>query len=122
MPTASHPFDRALSRLGNDRELFQELIAYFREDAPGLVETIRSGTAAGCRDGVLRAAHSLRGLLANFDAETAVDIAGSIEQMARKDELHAVPGAIAELETEIDALRIALDGYMAESPSHLVRR
>ena len=50
-------------------------------------QAIRLGLATGIAEHIERASHSLRGLAANFDAESIVAIAGSIEEMARKGEL-----------------------------------
>ena len=104
-------FDGALKRLGGDEELFQELMSYFIEDAPELLKTIEAGLAAGSAESIRRAAHSLRGLAANFDAEEAMAIACSIEQMASKGDLQPVPSALAHLAVEVRSLRDVLGGY-----------
>ncbi len=101
-------FPGALKRLSGDQELFRELAIYFVEDAPELLRAMRAGLAEGSAEDVRRAAHSLRGLAANFDAEQAMAIAGSIEQICGKGELQLVPPALERLEVEVHALRDAL--------------
>ncbi len=122
MDTASHQFAGALMRLCDDKELFQELILYFREDAPRLLAAIRAGSAAGSDATVVRAAHSLRGLLASFDAEKAMAIAGSIEELAGRVEPQSMSRALAELEIEIQSLQRALNRYRLEVASPAGRK
>ena len=75
----SGQFETALRRLGGDEQLFQELATYFIEDSGELLKTIRIGIAANTVESIERAAHGLRGLAANFDAEQVVSIATTIE-------------------------------------------
>ena len=117
MEACNRQFAGALVRLGDDKELFRELISFFREDAPHLLAAIRAGAAKGRKDDVVRAAHSIKGLSANFDAEKAMAIANSIEQMARKGEMRGLSSALVDLEVEVRTLQRALSEYMAQSPS-----
>ena len=122
METISHRFAGALKRLGGDEELFQELMSYFIQDAPGLLEDIQVGVTVGNAESIRRAAHSLRGLAANFDAEQAIIIAASIEQIATKGDLEMVPEAFAHLQVEIQSLGDVLNGCAAQSTSPLTRQ
>jgi two-component system, sensor histidine kinase and response regulator len=104
MNIADRHFAGALERLGGDKVLFRDLVGFFIEDAPRLLRAIYEGLAMGNAINVQRAAHSLRSLAANFDAEEATCFAASIEQMAARGDLHGVPAAAAQLENEIQAL------------------
>ncbi len=108
METGTYQFSGALKRLGGDEELFRELAAYFIEDAPELLRAIHAGLAAGSAQQIHHAAHTLRGLIANFDAEQAVAFARSIEHLCDTGELQSVPTALAHLEIEVHSLRAAL--------------
>jgi two-component system, sensor histidine kinase and response regulator len=110
-------FAGALKRLGDDRELFQELASFFREDSPGLVDAIRTGLLVGDCAAIQHAAHSLRSLAANFDAEQVVATTLSMEQSCRIGEFQTVPALLARLETEVQSLRSALQELTAQSPS-----
>jgi len=85
------------------------------EDAPKLIAAIHQGLASDSSEEVARAAHSLRGLAANFDAEKIMAVAASIEQMARKAELQPVSAALANLEVEVQTLLRALDVHPTQS-------
>jgi len=104
--------DTTLRRLGGDRELLQELITYFLEDAPALVETIRSGVEIGDREKAHRAAHNLRSLVANFDAKEAMASALALELAAKKGDLQQVALGIPKLEEEVDALSLSLQSFL----------
>jgi HPt (histidine-containing phosphotransfer) domain-containing protein len=108
-------FAAALQRLGGDGQLFQELATYFMEDAGELLEAIRLGLAAGNAQHVERAAHSLRGLAANFEAEQIVTTGMSIEQMASRGELQAVPPVLRDLEAEVQSLQGILQDYVSQA-------
>ncbi len=111
----SDQFARTLQRLGGDEQLFQELATYFIEDAGELLRAMRVGLAEGNAESIGRTAHSLRGLAANFEAEQVVSIAASIERTASRGELRAVPAALLDLETKVQALRCMLTSYALPS-------
>ena len=98
----------ALERLDGDRELLATLIAVFHEDSVELL--IRLATAVEQRDAARaeRAAHSLKGLAANFDGFPAVEAARVIEEAARQADWPAVAGGLPTLEREVSRLRLAL--------------
>ncbi len=118
MASYTSQFPGALKRLGGDTDLFRDLAAYFIEDAPELLRAIHAGVAAGSGQDVRRAAHSLRGLMANFDADQAMAFAISIEHLSDKGQLRLVPAALAHLEIEVQFLRDALQEYAAQSSPH----
>jgi two-component system, sensor histidine kinase and response regulator len=60
--------DEALKRLGGDRNILIELAKMFAEDSPGLLDAINQGIQQARYSDAGRAAHSLRGLAANFSA------------------------------------------------------
>jgi HPt (histidine-containing phosphotransfer) domain-containing protein len=113
--TTSCPFEGAIFRLGGDEALFRELIGYFEEDAPMLSATLHAALAANDRDGVMRAAHSLRSLVASFDALKPMTNCGNIEQTASGGDLRPVADSLAHLDDEIRLLTDELRTYLAES-------
>ncbi len=104
----------ALDRVGNDPDLLNSMVGYFFEDAPGLVQEISKQNQSGDADEVARAAHSLKGLCANFNADAAVGAAKVIEEMGLQGDLQGVPDAIPALELEIDRLTSELTKWRSE--------
>ncbi len=94
----------ALSRVGGDAELLKEIAALFIEDYPKALAEIRAAAARGDAQGVERAAHGLKGSVANFGAQAVGDAAFHLEQMGRAGDLTGVGKAIDALARALDAL------------------
>jgi HPt (histidine-containing phosphotransfer) domain-containing protein len=101
----------ALDRLDGDEELFAMLITVFRQDCRSLLQQLASVAALGDLRETERAAHSLKGLAANFEAIAARDAALAIEQSARAGNGALTPSAIRELEAHFARLGEALDAW-----------
>lgn len=114
-PGSSLPvFDKrsALERLGGDEQLFDELADYFLEDSEDLLKTIDQGLASGDRDAVRIAAHSLKGLAANFSARPATDAARDLEMAAAEaKESSGMAGLAETVRQEVERLRQSLKGF-----------
>ncbi|HJT33083.1 MAG TPA: response regulator [Pirellulales bacterium] len=80
-------YHTALTRLGGNEQLFRELAAFFLDDAPVILKDLGEALGTGNAAGVERAAHSLRGLAANFGAPAAVQVAGELQDVARRGDL-----------------------------------
>jgi HPt (histidine-containing phosphotransfer) domain-containing protein len=104
-------FNSALARLGNDRNLFADLVTFFIEDAPELLAAIRTGLDNGNAKEVMRASHSLKGLLSSFDAHQAVSLAARIENASREADLVAACETLPRLEDEVSRLQGLLHPY-----------
>lgn len=94
----------ALRRLGNDRELLNDLIDYFHEDAPELLtalnESLRTNNAAERT----RAAHSLKGLCGNFEARTAVQLAADVQALDDSTDPQHAAGLVSQLQSAVQQL------------------
>jgi two-component system, sensor histidine kinase and response regulator len=110
-------FDRAvaLERLGGSVELFQQLIVMYGEDAPRLWDELRSGAAQGDVEQLKRAAHTLKGLAANFEAKPAAEAAFRVEQLAQRGDLAAAVENVPEMESQFERLQLALDRQIASA-------
>lgn len=94
--------------MGGDAKLYQKLVRCFLEDAPGLVEQMRVGLRDNDSESLTRAAHSLKGLAANFDAHVAVAAAARVEEIGNSESLSAADSALAGLEIQVNKLSEAL--------------
>jgi PAS domain S-box-containing protein len=107
--------ENALKRVGNDPEILNSMVDYFFEDAPGLLREIAQQVQVEDADELARAAHSLKGLCANFDATAATEAARAIEEMGHSGDLQSVPEAIPLLESEVARLIRALLKWRADA-------
>jgi HPt (histidine-containing phosphotransfer) domain-containing protein len=100
--------DAALQRLEGDAELFRMLGKIFQEDSVELFGKLSSALAVGDLAVVERAAHSLKGLAANFEAIAATEVAFSIEEAARARQPLGLEPRVKELGVQLERLREAL--------------
>ena len=109
-------FDReaALERVEGDFELLIELWGIFQEDEPKTLAELRSGVAAGDEWRVHRAAHALKGSVANFVAPEAVDAAQVLENLGRRGIIEGMRPALLALEDALDRLHEAMSAFERE--------
>ncbi len=104
--SAAPEVDRDLiaSRFGGDGELFREAAGIFRDCVPDLLAGLEDAIGSGDCDRTARAAHRIRGSLANFGKSAALEIAERLEADARRGDLAACAAAFRKLESEMDRL------------------
>jgi HPt (histidine-containing phosphotransfer) domain-containing protein len=97
--------EAALDRMGGDQELLKEIALLFLGDYPKLIEKLRQAVEQSDAVELERAAHALKGSVANFSARTAVKAALTLEEMGRSGNLAGAREALATLESVFEALR-----------------
>lgn len=110
---AGVPSSGMLERVGGDRELLAEVIRFFLEDCPPLVELMRQGLVDGNYVAVQRLAHSLTGSAGNFDAPAVTTLSRTLEARALAQDIPAAHQAFAELETATRQLLTRLTAILA---------
>ena len=110
----------ALARLGGDEQLYADMVQFLREDCPSLLDELQAGIAASDASVVQRAAHSLKGLIANCGGVRAAEAAQRVENAGAGGDLVDAAHLIEPLRREIDALMQAVSavkarGYSASS-------
>lgn len=94
----------ALERVGGDRELLEEVAQLFLEDYPNSVAEIEVALAAGDPRGVERGAHTLKGAVSNFGADSVVETAFALEMAGRRGDLTTAPEDFIRLNARLSAL------------------
>jgi HPt (histidine-containing phosphotransfer) domain-containing protein len=89
----------ALERVGGDEELLREIAGLFLEDYPSLISQIQQSLATSDAHALERAAHSLKGSVANFASEAAYQAAFDLEQIGRSRKLDRAAEAYDRLST-----------------------
>ena len=87
-----------LTRVGGDMELLREIAVLFIEDCPRAVAELREAIERQDALKLENAAHALKGSVANFGAQAAVDAAFRLEQMGRRGDLAESAAALGILE------------------------
>lgn len=98
----------ALERMGGDEEILKEIAALFVEDSPEQLQRIRQAIDAGNAQALERAAHTLKGSVSNFGAESAVKAAFALEMMGREGNLTQAQEHFDTLEAHILEVQSAL--------------
>jgi histidine phosphotransfer protein HptB len=99
----------ALSRVGGDFELLQEVVGLFLDDYPQSLEKIREAVAAGDQNNLERQAHSLKGSVSTFGAQAAFDAAFELEKQGRSGDLTSASEGLLRLEQALSALKPELE-------------
>jgi HPt (histidine-containing phosphotransfer) domain-containing protein len=94
----------ALSHVGGDRALLDELLDIFAEDAPVRMDTIRSAIAGGDVQVLMREAHTLKGVLKVLGAAAAAGLARDLEKLASHGDLSGAREVCAALDRSMGRL------------------
>jgi HPt (histidine-containing phosphotransfer) domain-containing protein len=103
--------DGTLRRLGGDTGLLADLVQLYAEDSPDLLRRLAAGIELGQSDQVRRAAHSLRGLAANFGAADLTGILHRLEDNSAANHLEGAPELLKMAQQESVRLQSALARY-----------
>jgi hypothetical protein len=99
----------ALERVGGDPELLKEIAVLFLDHYNDWLGELREAAGRGDAKGVENTAHGLKGSVANFGAQAAVDAALRLENLGRSRDLTDVTPSLAALESALTALRFELE-------------
>jgi HPt (histidine-containing phosphotransfer) domain-containing protein len=98
----------ALERLCGDEQLLGEIAGLFLENYPSLMLRIRDAVSRRDAGALHQAAHALKGSVANFCAQAAIDSAHKLECMGRAGDLAGAEDTLAELEQRLQGLEPVL--------------
>jgi two-component system, sensor histidine kinase and response regulator len=104
-----------LDRVENDEELLFDLFALLREDLPASREALQRAIEAGDLHEIERAAHRLKGMLANLSARNTRSLASEIESAARASDVQKIRELKSAFELRITAFAAALDLFMTSA-------
>jgi CheY-like chemotaxis protein len=96
------------ARFEGEPELLREVVNLYLEDCPNLINGIREAVERGDARALERAAHKLKGTVANFAARAAYDAALRMEVMGRAGHLEQAAEALQGLESTLEELKPAL--------------
>jgi|SRR5579872_832420 len=102
-----------LERVENDEDLLRELLALFQEDLPASRNALQTAIAGGDLTEIERAAHRMKGMLANLSAKQAASLAAEIESAARAGDSLKIPELISLFDPQIATLSAALGSFLA---------
>ena len=107
--------DAALERMGGDRQLLEDIVQFYFQDSPGLLQQIERSISARDSAQLERAAHSLKGLAANFGAASVVETTASLEGFGRESQFDEAPALLEMLQARIAVLNRELSAQFKTS-------
>ena len=110
---AAEVFDSAgmMDRLMGDQELARIVMDGFLEDAPRLIEALRSSLEAGDAEAAIRGAHTIRGAAATVGGEALRAVAWEMEKAGVAGDFDAVKARVPALESELGRLCTAMSEF-----------
>jgi response regulator RpfG family c-di-GMP phosphodiesterase len=112
------PVPEFLKAFENDWGLFVEVAEVFFLDYPRQLDRLRQSADSGNAAAFRRAAHSLKGMLRNFQAERAAEKASYLEKKGETGDLSDVGPLVEELEQDIKRQEAQLRKLIArEAPA-----
>jgi hypothetical protein len=103
-----------LTRMGDNVTLLKQLAEFCREDLPIYLGRLKTAVDAGNSPEVQLAAHSVKGLVVNFNAEPAANAAIRLERMGQSGDLTGAAEAYRELEQQAARLIEVLTVELAQ--------
>jgi two-component system sensor histidine kinase/response regulator len=105
-----------MDRLMGDRELARIVMDGFLEDAPRLIEVLRSALDLGDAAAAIRGAHTIKGASATVGGEALRAVASEMEKAGVAGNFDAVRARVPALESELGRLRTAMSEYSRGIP------
>jgi HPt (histidine-containing phosphotransfer) domain-containing protein len=93
----------ALARLGDDADLYREVLERFFNDAPNFLERMIQARESQRSDELHRAAHSFKGLAAMAGAEEVARTAAELEAQGKGSRFDEASESLSRLRQQIHA-------------------
>ncbi|MBF0433348.1 MAG: Hpt domain-containing protein [Fibrobacteria bacterium] len=99
---------QVLENLDGDEETLVEFCTDFVDELEGYMAPILEAISGGDGEALRMGAHTLKGVLGNFQANRSQKAAFALEEMGRSGDLSQVEPALATLKTELESLTAAM--------------
>jgi len=105
--------EELLEETDRDRDLLQQMFQIFAADVDRRMTRIRQAVADADAHTIAAEAHAIKGGVGNFFAGETYETAASLEAMGRANDLAEVAPAVAQLESQLEALKQAICDLIA---------
>lgn len=102
-----------LERLEGDGEFLRELLVIFREDARQNLEKSRKAMAERNFEVLMRAAHTLKGMLRNLSMGEAAETAAALEAASRENRMDHSEELLKKLAKELEDILPEVEAQLA---------
>lgn len=112
--TLSFNIETFMANFHGMEDLAIDMVSSFLQTLPKLINDIEKAVADKSDSDLELSAHTLKGALSNFHAESARDLAWQLEQMGRNKQINEALKILSQLRTELDRLDVDLQNFMNE--------
>lgn len=105
-------FTSALQRLNQESDLLVATMRIFLDDAPCLLDELRTSIKENDFSRLHSAAHRLKGILSGYDHSAGTLLARDLEDMGRHANIADASLILGELETEVAQLSAEIRSYL----------
>ena len=117
LPSVAEPaFDYAAALASADSWVIETIGQAYLDDCPRQLKEIKDAIDAGDAATLLRSAHTLRGLVGNFNAQRIEKLARELEHLGGAADLAQAHATFSQLGDEMQALNLALAHTLALLP------
>ncbi len=102
-----------MERVDGDTEFLAETVEILKEDCPELIGQMQQAVTDSNAELLTTAAHTFKGMVANFCAQPAADAALRLEMLGKNGNLTDAGEALRTLEKEARRLTLALENVLA---------
>lgn len=102
-----------LARFDGDQQLLQEILGFFLEDSPPLMDELRRAVAANDAAKIRSTAHAIKGLAVGCGGVRAGQAAQRVENAGASGDVDEVDSLMETLEDEFEQLRQAAQACQA---------
>ena len=101
-----------LERVDGDWELLEQLVTLFLDSSPNLMAEIQDAIEHRDSSALHRAAHSLKGSVANLGGTAAQEAAMKLEQLGREGDMQDVDEAYLSLVEEVSQFKVKVVRFL----------
>jgi PAS domain S-box-containing protein len=114
-PGAVFDLDTTLATVGGDREVLPQMVQWFLDRCPKVLEEIRDSVLRGDGAALERAAHKIKSTVGSFGALRCYEAAARLEELGRAGEVTGFQRAHGELEEAVGRLKEALTALVSNA-------
>ena len=104
-----------MARVGGRMQILEKMVAVFSEELPAQIAALHRAIDRQSPEDLRRAAHALKGAVANFDASAAYHTTAALEQMGKAGHLRDARSICQRLERELSAVQNALGEFISSA-------
>ncbi len=107
--------DGIMTRVDGRMQILKKMVDIFFDELPDQLAALHRAIDRQSPEDLRRAAHALKGAVANFDAPAAYRATSALEQMGKSGHLSHAPTTCQELDRELSAVQNALQKLISSS-------